>query len=177
LLSIVFIGAGPASPQSAGGSPSRSEAFTAGPAALAAVQNRLGAPLEILRIVIGPDFVDVDARDPRQSMHVDRHHYAEGRLESPEPVAVGRNERQLRARLFPLAPADLARVPDLLRPALAEVRAEDGLVQQITIDRQEGSGDNPSWGRPIFRVHVSGPRSGGYVEFRLDGRRGRVVRW
>jgi hypothetical protein len=113
-------------------------------------------------------------------MHVDRYRYSEGRLEDPEPVAVGRSQRQLRARLFPMAAADLARLPELLHRALAEVDAEGGQVEHITLERNEHQSwvyDSTSWTRPLFRVHVAGPRSGGYVEFRLDGKRGRVVRW
>ena len=45
-------------------------------------------------------------------------------------------------------------------------------VHRVTLDRH-----SVDVGRPRFRVHVEGPRAGGYVEFRLDGRRGRVVRW
>jgi hypothetical protein len=158
----------------------RTGAFAGGPAALAALQQRLGAPLAILQVVVFPDSVEIDARDPREPMHVDRYTYADGRLESPEPVAVGRNERQLRARLFPLTAADLARLPELLPQALEEVRAEEGKVDQITLQRDEHTSwvyDSTSWTKPRFRVHVSGPRSGGYVEFDLDGKRGRVIRW
>lgn len=180
---LVLLGPGPASPQASGArvdGPPRGGAFAAGPAALDALQQRLGGSLEILQVIIYPDSVKVEARDPRQPTHVDRYDYSEGTLEGPEPVAVGRNQRQLQARLFTLAAADLARLPELLPRALAEVRAEDGRVDHITIEREERdswTSDSTSWTRPFFRVQVIGPRSGGYVEFQLDGKRGRVVRW
>lgn len=158
----------------------RGGAFAAGPAALDAVQQRLGPPLAILRVAVYSDSVEVEARDPRQPMHVNRYTYADGQLANPEPVAVGRNERQLRARLFPLTAADLARLPELLPQALKEVRAEDGKVELVTIERDEYTStmyDSTSWTKPRVRVHVSGPRSGGYAEFDLDGKRGRVIRW
>jgi hypothetical protein len=144
------------------------------------VQAHLGAPLEVLRVVVGSDYVEIDARDPRQPAHVDRYRYSDGRLDDPEPVQVGRNQREIKARLFPLSAADLARVPDLLPRALAEVRAEDGRVTLVTLERGEYSSvvyDTTSWTRPVFRIHIEGPRTGGYAEFQLDGRRGRVVRW
>jgi hypothetical protein len=178
---LALMGSAPAGPQASRprvDAPTGGAAFAGGPAALDALQQRLGGPLEILRVVVHSDSVEVDARDPRQPTHVDRYHYAEGRFEEPEPVAVGRNQRELQARLFPLASADLARVPELVPRALAEVRAEDGRVDLVLIERDERSSDSgTSWSRPLFRVNVSGPRNGGFVEFGLDGKRGRVVRW
>lgn len=180
---LVLIGAGPTGPQAtkpASDAPSRDGAFAAGPAALDALQQRLGGPLEILKVVVYSDSVKIEARDPRQPTHVDSYDYADGKLEGPEPVAVGRNERQLRARVFPLAAADLARLGELLPRALAEVGAENGRVDHITLEREERdswTSDSTSWTRPFFRVQVIGPRSGGYVEFQLDGKRGRVARW
>jgi hypothetical protein len=180
---LVLIGAGPQGPQASSpqsDAPTRGREFAAGPAALDALQQRLGGPLEILKVVVSSDSVEIEARDPRQSTHVDRYDYAEGKLEGPEPVAVGRNQRQLQARLFPLKASDLSRLPELLPRALAEVKAEDGRVVNVTLERNEHdswSYDITTWTKPMFRVHVSGPRSGGYVEFQLDGKRGRVVRW
>lgn len=180
---LALIGAGPTSPQAAkppSDAPSHGGAFAAGPAALDSLQQRLGRPLEILKVVVYSDYVTIEVRDPRQPAHVDSYDYADGKLEGPEPVVVGRNQRQLRARLFPLAPADLARLPELLPRAVAEVSAENGRVDHITLEREERESwvsDSTSWTRPFFRVQVIGPRSGGYVEFGLDGKRGRVVRW
>ena len=180
---LSLIGAGPASPQAAkpgSDAPSRGGAFAAGPAALDALQQRLGRPLEILKVVVYSDSVTIEARDPRQPTHVDSYDYADGTLTDSEPVVVGRNQRQLQARLFPLAAADLARLPQLLPRALAEVGAENGRVDHVTLKREERDSwvnDSTSWTRPLFRVQVIGPRSGGYVEFQLDGKRGRVVRW
>jgi hypothetical protein len=165
---------------SAGDGGSGGGEFAGGPAALQAVQQRLGGPVKVLSVAVYPDAVDIEAQDPAQPTHVDRYHYAEGRLEGPEPVAVGRNRRQLEARLFPLAAADLERLRLLLPEALVAVAAEDGRVQHVTLERSEYEGWNDtstSWTRPLFRVHVTGPRSGGYAEFRLDGKRGRVVCW
>jgi len=154
--------------------------FAGGPAALQAVQQRLGGPVMVLSVAVYPDSVDIEAQDPAQPTHVDRYHYVEGRLEGPEPVAVGRNRRQLEARLFPLSASDLDRLRQLLPEARSAVAAEDGRVQHVTLERSEHGGWNDtstSWTGPLFRVHVTGPRSGGYAEFRLDGKRGRVVRW
>jgi hypothetical protein len=180
---VTLLGPGPASPQAAkpgSDAPSRVGPFAAGPAALDALQQRLGRPVEILKVVVYSESVTIEARDPRQPTHVDSYEYADGKLEDSEPVAVGRNQRQLQARLFPLAPADLARLPELLPRALAEVGAENGRVDHVTLEREERDSwvsDSTSWTRPFFRVQISGPRSGGYVEFQLDGKRGRVVRW
>ena len=178
---LALMGSAPASPQASGAradAPSGGVAFAAGPAALDALQQRLGGPIEVLRVLVYSDYVEIDARDPRQPMHVDRYHYAEGRFEDPEPVEVGRNRRQLEARLFRLAAADLARVPDLPARALAEVGAENGRALYVSLERDERTSDyGTSFTRPLFRVHVAGPRTGGYAEFGLDGKRGRVMRW
>lgn len=153
-------------------------ALASGREALEAVERRLGAPLRVHRVTLDRHSVDVEVQDPDQPLHVDRHRFCGGRLEDPEPVAVGRKRRQVEARLFELAARDLDRLPALLDQALRLVAADQGRVSLVTVERDERDDDGrSSFGRPRFRVHVEGPRAGGYVEFRLDGRRGRVVRW
>lgn len=179
LLSLVFAAAG-ARAGVGGGHVQAGAAFAAGPAAFAALEQRLGAPIDVLRVAFDAETVEIDAQDPRQPMRVNRYRYEQGRLDDGEPVPVGRNQRQLRARLFRPATTDLARLPGLLLRALTDVDAEDGEISHVVLERGEYQSWVDDWTmltRPLFRVHVSGPRNGGYVEFRLDGTRGRVVRW
>jgi hypothetical protein len=179
LLAVVFVAAG-ARAGVGGGDAQAGAAFAAGPAAFEALAQRLGAPLNVLRVVFDAETVEIDAQDPRQPMHVNRYRYEQGRLDDGEPVPVGRNQRQLEARLFRPEKTDLARLPGLLLRALSDVNAEDGEISHVILERDEHQSwvdDRTILTRPLFRVHVSGPRNGGYVEFRLDGTRGRVVRW
>jgi hypothetical protein len=147
-------------------------------AALADVRRRFGADASVLAIEVHPDGAAIALQDPAVPAHVDRHRYdEEGRRVAPEPVAVGRNLRELRARLFRLREVDASVLPALLAGAPAEVDTEGGAVTHVILDRQEGSGEYPVWGAPRWRVHVTGPRGGGSVEYALDGRRKRVYRW
>jgi hypothetical protein len=147
-------------------------------AAIADVRRRFGAEVSVLSVEVHPGETAIAVQDPAVPAHVDRHLYdEEGRRASSEPVQAGRNMRELRARLFRLREVDAAVLPALLAAAPAEVDTEGGAVTHVVLDRQEGSGEYPVWGAPRWRVHVAGPRGGGSVEYALDGRRKRVIRW
>jgi hypothetical protein len=147
-------------------------------AALADVRRRFGAEAAILAIEVHPEETAIAVQDPALPAHVDRHRYdGEGRRLRPEPVAVGRSMRELRARLFRLREVDASVLPALIAAAPAEVDTERGEVTHVVLDRREGSGEYPVWGAPRWRVHVAGPRGGGSVEYALDGTRKRVYRW
>jgi hypothetical protein len=141
------------------------------------VRRNFGEDVRILSLEVGPEEAFMAVQDPRNPAHVDRYGYRDGSLTDPEPVAVGRNLRQLRARLFRLRDVDLSVLPGAVRAAPAAVQTEDGRVTHALVERSEGWNTDSSWGRPRWRVYVEGPRGGGYVEYRLDGKRGRVVRW
>lgn len=152
--------------------------FGCGAAVLRAVQERYGSPVDVLSLLVYPASAELEARDPGHPSHVDRFSCEEGQVGEPEPVQAGRNQRQLEARLFSLDEEQLAILPGLLPVALESVEAEAGVVSHVSLERSETTTDHgTSWTGPVFRVYVEGPRAGGYVEFRLDGKRGRVVRW
>jgi hypothetical protein len=144
---------------------------------VAEIQRRFGDGVRILSLEVGPEEAFIAVQDPRQPAHVDRYGYRDGSLTSPEPMAVGRNQRQVRARLFPLRALDLSRLPAMVAAAPDAVNTEDGRVTHAVVERSQGWNSDSSWGRPRWSVHVEGPRGGGYVEYGLDGKRGRVVRW
>ena len=146
--------------------------------ALADVRKRVGPEASVLAIEIHAEETAIQVQDPAVPSHVDRHVYGPTGLHvETEPVAVGRNLRELRARLFRLREVDASVLPPLLASAPVEVDTEGGAVTQVVLDRQEGSGEYPVWGPPRWRVHVAGPRGGGSVEYALDGKRKRVIRW
>jgi hypothetical protein len=110
-------------------------------------------------------------------MHVDRYEFDDGVLGTGEPVQVGRNQKALNARLFPLADVDLSIVPGLLADAVARTQTDDAKATLVTIERTDAYTDYESWTRPVIRVNVEGPRGGGFVEYQLDGKKKRVTRW
>jgi hypothetical protein len=144
---------------------------------VAAVRSRFGQDARVLRVGISAEAADVEVQDRATPSHVDRYPFEEGALGEPEPVQVGRNQRELNARLFPLADVDLAIVPGLLPDARERARTEEGQATQVTIERVEGSGEYPTWGRPLIHVVVNGPRGGAVVRYELDGKHRGTNRW
>jgi hypothetical protein len=142
-----------------------------------ALRERFGPQARVLSLEVRPEGWEIQVQDPTNTSHVDRYAYEDGELAGPEPVAVGRNQKRLEAQLFPLSGVDLSVVPRLLADAEARARAEQGRVTHVRIERGEGYGENESWGRPLIRVHVSGPRTGAVVEYELDGKHRHVTRW
>jgi hypothetical protein len=145
---------------------------------LSAVQGRFGPEARLLSLEIGAEDAAVVVQDPATPSHVDRYAYQRAELTDPEPVAVGRNERALRARLFLAREVRSSVLPAILEATPALVGTEAGRVTRVILERPEGSSDSgSSWGKPRWRVLVEGPRGGGYVEYGLDGKRKHVVRW
>jgi hypothetical protein len=138
---------------------------------------RFGDGVRILSIELGPGVASFAVQDPGHLAHVDLYTYRDGALAETEPLAVGRNHRQVRARLFNLRDVDLTLLPGMVSAAPAAVGTEDGRVRHLVLERSQGYNSESSWGRPRWRVHVEGSRGGGSVEYGLDGKRGRVVRW
>lgn len=146
--------------------------------AIAALQDRLGADARVLRVSARPDEVEMDAQDPHEPGHVDRYVWQEGRLSAPEPVAVGRNLRQLKAQLFPVRDVRLEVLRLGVSEAVAATETVGGRVTHVLIERDSYSGESgDGWTVPQVRVYVEGPRSGGFLQRNVDGKRRRVVRW
>lgn len=143
----------------------------------AALRLRLGDDFRVLRMGLQADGADADVQDPRVPANVDRHAFEDGTLAAPEPVPVGRSRRKLEARLFRFSEVDLSILPRLLADAARRAETPDGRAIQVTIERTEGYGESESWGRPVMRVVVEGPRAGAVVEYRLDGKHVRTIRW
>jgi hypothetical protein len=124
-----------------------------------------------------PDGADADVQDARVPTNVDRYAFEDGALGPPEPVPVGRSQRKLEARLFRLSEVDLSILPRLLADARRRADTPEGQAIQVTIERADGYGETESWGRPVVRIAVEGPRGGAVVEYRLDGKHVRTTRW
>jgi hypothetical protein len=146
--------------------------------AIAALQQRLGADVRVLRVSVRSDEAEMDAQDPAVAAHVDRHVWREGRLTDPEPVAVGRNLRQLKAQLFAVRDVRLEVLRLGLSEAVGATETEGGRVTHAIIERDTYSSEyGDGWTMPQLRVYVEGPRGGGFLQRNVDGKRRRVVRW
>jgi hypothetical protein len=163
----------------AGGADEPTASLLETPAPLAAaLTQRFGKDLRILSLSVRPDGAVVEVQDPANPSHVDRYEFEEGVLGAPEPVQVGRNQRELKARLFAFAEVDLSLVPRLLPDALAAAETEQARAIVVTIERTTYSTEySEGWSWPLIRVNVNGPRGGAVVEYRLNGKRKGVTRW
>jgi hypothetical protein len=146
--------------------------------AIAALQARLGVEVRVLRVSVRPEEVELDAQDPREPAHVDRYVWQEDGLTGPEPLAVGRNLRQLKAQLFPVSDVRLEVLRLGVSEAVVATETEGGRVTHALIERDSYAGEyGDGWTVPQVRVYVEGPRGGGFLQRNVDGKRRRVVRW
>jgi len=145
---------------------------------VAALRSRFGKDAAVLTLSVYAETAEIQVQDPAIPIHVDRYSFEEGAFLTPEPVPVGRNEKALRARLFRLAEVDFSIIPGLLEDARVRAATEDGRVTHVMIERPSVTmTDYDTWGRPVIRVYVDGPRGGAFAEYGLDGKRKRVTRW
>ncbi len=142
-----------------------------------ALRDRFGQDLRVLRLIVRPDGAEIEVQDPANPSHVDRYEFEDGVLGAPEPVQVGRNQKELRARLFAFAEVDLEVVPRLLPDAVAAARTEQARTTHVSIERLEKGDEYTSWSGPLICVTVNGPRGGALVEYKPDGKRRGVTRW
>lgn len=143
-----------------------------------ALRERFGKDLRLLSLSVRPEGAVVEVQDPANPAHVNRYEFEEGVLGAPEPVAVGRNQKALKARLFAFAEVDLEVVPRLLPDAVAAAETEQARAVHVSIERLEKSSEySSSWSGPLIVVNVAGPRGGAVVEYRSNGKRGSVTRW
>jgi hypothetical protein len=138
---------------------------------------RFGQGLRIRHLSIQPASADVEAQDPARPENVDRYAFEDGAFGPPEPVQAGRNRREREARLFPLVEVDLSLVPRVVADARRRAETEEARVIQVVIERSEGNGSSGTWGRPLMRFIVDGPRGGAVVEYDLKGVHKRTSRW
>jgi hypothetical protein len=143
----------------------------------AALHARFGKDLHVRRVTVQAEGAEIEVQDAQTPGNLNRYPFADGALGTPEPIHAGRNLRRLRATLFRFAEVDLSILPRLLADALRRAATPDARVTQALIERSQGYGDSETWGRPLIRVHVDGPRGGALVEYGLDGRHKHTNRW
>jgi hypothetical protein len=119
----------------------------------------------------------VEVQDPAVPDNLDRYPFEDGALGAPEPVQAGRNQRKVKAQLFPFAQVDLAILPRLVTDALVRAQTTDARVTQVRIERFSGYEYSDTWGWPRISVIVDGPRGGAVVEYDLKGRHKSTKRW
>jgi hypothetical protein len=162
----------------AGDEPAGADSLIESPQPIAAaLRTRFGEGLRIRSLRIQLASAEVEVQDPAQPANLDRYAFEDGALGPAEPIQAGRNRRENEARLFSFAEVDLSQVPRLLEDARRRAETPDGRVIQVVIERTEGYGEYTSWGWPLLRFTVNGPRGGAMVEYRLNGTHRHTTRW
>ena len=143
----------------------------------AALRSRFGQALRIRSLSVRAENADVEVQDPAVPENLDLYPFEDGTLGTPEPVQAGRNQRQLKASLFPLAEVDLSVLPRLVPDALRRAETTGARVVQVRIERSTSYEYTESWGWPRIHVTVDGPRGGAVVEYDLKGKHKSTKRW
>jgi hypothetical protein len=157
--------------------PASRESLLEAPAPFAAaLRSRFGKELLIRSLSLRAESADVEVQDPAVPENLDSYPFEDGALGTPEPVQAGRNQRKLKASLFPLAEVDLSILPRLVADARRRAETTDARVAQVRIERSTGY-DSDTWGWPRIHVMVDGPRGGAVVEYDLKGNHKSTKRW
>jgi hypothetical protein len=143
----------------------------------AALRSRFGQDLRIRSLSVRAESADVEVQDPAVPENLDLHSFEDGTLGTPEPVQAGRNQRNFKASLFPLAEVDLSILPRLVADARRRAETTDPRVLQVRIERSTSYEYTESWGWPRIYVMVDGPRGGAVVAYDLKGKHKSTKRW
>jgi hypothetical protein len=158
--------------------PANDDGLLASPEPIAdAVRSRFGTGVRIRSLSVNPQSAEIEVQDPALPENLDLYPFEDGLLGPPEPVQAGRNKRQFNARLFPFADVDVRLIPPLLPDACRRAETDKARVISVVIERPESYEYSGSWGWPLMRFTVNGPRGGAVVEYSLQGKHKRTTRW
>ncbi len=119
---------------------------------LDALRARVGESPLVLKLVVFPNRIVVQARDSENDQHIDQHIYKNGKLEDAVPVKL-KGPGKLDDNLFPLEEANLSSIPELVKKAVDASGIEEGSVTRVELKR-----DLPESVDVEFRIHINGPR-------------------
>lgn len=131
---------------------------------LAALRRRVGESPLVLKLVVFPNRIVLQARNGENAEHIDQHVYRrDGTLGEPVPVKL-KGPGKLEDNLFPLRDAKLDAIPKLVDEAIAASGVEDGKVGRVVLKR-----DLPKKVDIEFQVHISGPRKDAVLQADAEG--------
>lgn len=148
------------------------EAPTAGPSlytdeafaiALAAIKERVPAPIQVLSLLFYSDHIVLQAEDPNARGAALQYVYRAGELSLPAPVKL-LGTGKLEDSLFPLDAAKVEVIPRLARDAQARARMPEGRVARILLKR-----NLPESMDIQFRVFVTSQRRDAYLDADQNG--------
>ncbi len=139
--------------------------------ALEDIEQQVGiSPAQVTDITIYPEYMIVEAQDPKVPDHIDSYTWRDGEVSAPEPVHLSGPQEVVDASLYPTTAVNLARLPDTVRAAEREletarpIRIEEALATYLYIGRSTSLD-----GRVVIRLSITGPRRSGNVETTSNG--------
>lgn len=134
--------------------------------AQSALARVLPGPIAALELVIRPDRMLLQARDPAKPEQVIQYEYRAGQVFGPLSVEL-RGPGELEDNLFPLAEADLSSVPAFVLTATRKAGTPDARVSHVVLRR-----NLPSTFDVRFQAHIAGAKA---LKPVLGNARGRLV--
>lgn len=158
-----------------GGHAHRQDPFTSTMIAdgAAALERKLGAPVQALSVEISPYRITYSVQDPVKPDNVDAYELKNGLLLGPTPVQLSGNG-SLGKNLFPLSDVALNHLPEFVVSAAAAVHIDDAKADSILIRREFSvippqarafmpKEDFSDDGAVRVTLYLSGARRRGYV--------------
>jgi hypothetical protein len=141
--------------------------------AVAAIEKEVGAaPARAGRVLIYPEYLDMEAQDPKIPEHIDEYEWRDGSVSGPDPVHLSGPQEDVAASLFPTSAVRWRDVPTLVREVEARARhaqptrIEAAPASYLIVERSTSSTDD---GRVKIMVYLEGPRRSGYAELTSSG--------
>jgi hypothetical protein len=121
------------------------------------IKEKIGAQVKVLDINIAPDYVTIDAQDPKSPKKINHYEYRKGAVTGPSPVALTQ-EINPESDLFSLDEVNLAAVATLVQAAKKSLKIEGGEVKGMDI-RRSAPGKEIRW-----HVGLTGNQKSGAVD-------------
>jgi hypothetical protein len=141
--------------------------------AITAIEEAVGAaPARTNRVLIYPEYMDVQAQDPALAEHIDDYTWRDGDVPAPTAVALTGPQEEVEASLFPTSVVAWRDIPDIVAEVEARarrakpLRIEEALASYLIVERSTSSEDD---GRVEISIYLSGPRRSGRAELTASG--------
>ena len=141
--------------------------------AIAAIEQQVGAaPARVRRVLIYPEYLDVEAQDPNIPEHIDEYEWRDRSVSGPDPVHLSGPQADVEAALFPTTTVQWDDIPTIVRDVEARARVarptriEDASANYLIVERSTSPADD---GRVEMTIYLDGPRRSGNAVLTADG--------
>jgi hypothetical protein len=141
--------------------------------AMTAIERAVGAtPAQSAEVLVYPQYMNVDAQDPKILDHINTFEWRDGTVSGPDPVHLSGPQENVDASLFPTSAIRWSDLPEYVSAVEAKARharpikIEGARASYVIVQRSTSPDED---GRIGMTIYLEGPRRSGRAELTASG--------